>query len=71
MQRCWNLKNLTPPPAFAALANAAGYGATFRPAGHCGPRSWPTPELEAAGAPAYAKWCDVTVDERFPPPPPP
>ncbi len=63
--RCWDLKNPTPPPAFAFLANAAGYGATFRTALHCGPLSWPTPELQAAGAPGYAKWCDVTVDARF------
>ncbi len=42
----------------------AGYAATFRPAGHCGPRSWPTPAWQAAGAPAHAEWCDVTVDVR-------
>ncbi len=65
VQRCWNLKDPTPPAAFAFLANAAGYGATFQTDGHCGPPSWPTLELQAAGAPAYAKWCDVTVDVRF------
>ncbi len=64
VQRCWDLKNPTPPPGFTFLANAAGYGATFWPNSNCGPRSWPTPELKAAGAPAYAKWCDVTVDVR-------
>ncbi len=64
VQRCWDLKNPTPPPAFATVANEAGYGATFRTARHCGPPSWPTPELQAAGAQAYAKWCDVTVDVR-------
>ncbi len=52
LRRCWNLKNPTPPPAFAVLANEAGYGATFQTASHCGPASWPTPELQAAGAPA-------------------
>ncbi len=62
--RCWNLKDPTPPPGFAFVANEAGYGATFWPNSNCGPRSWPTPELKAAGAPAYAKWCDVTVDVR-------
>ncbi len=66
VQRCWNLKNPNPPPGFTFLANAAGYGATFRTDRHCGPPSWPTPELEAAGAPAYAEWCDVTVDVRYP-----
>ncbi len=64
-QRCWDLKNPTPPPGFPTIVNAAGYGATFRTDRHCGPPSWPTPELQAAGAPAYAKWCDVTVDVRF------
>ncbi len=42
----------------------AGYAATFRPAGHCGPARWPTPAWQAAGAPAHAEWCDVTVDVR-------
>ncbi len=46
------------------ILNLTGYGATFRPAGNCGPARWPTPELRAAGAPAYAEWCDVTVDVR-------
>ncbi len=44
--------------------NSSGYAATFRPASNCGPGRWPTPELQAAGAPPYAEWCDVTVDVR-------
>ncbi len=66
VNRCWDLKNPTPPPGFDTVVNAAGYGATFGTARHCGPPSWPTPQLQMAGAPAYAKYCDVTVDRRFP-----
>ncbi len=41
-----------------------GYAATFRPASNCGPPRWPSPRWQAAGAPAHAEWCDVTVDVR-------
>ncbi len=44
--------------------NELGYVATFPPAYNCGPARWPTPELQAANAPPYAEWCDVTVDVR-------
>ncbi len=47
-----------------AVLRLGGYAATFRPASHCGPARWPSPALQAAGAPAYAEWCDVTVDVR-------
>ena len=63
---CWDLRDPDPPPGFGLVANQSGYGATFQHAHNCGPRSWPTPELQAAGAPAYARYCDITVDVRFP-----
>jgi len=43
-------------------ANSGGYWATFAPGPNCGPAKWPTRYLRDIGAPAYAEWCDFTVD---------
>ncbi len=61
---CRSLKDTAISYWAANQLNRFGYGATFSPAPNCGPARWPTPELQAAGAPRYAEWCDVTVDVR-------
>ncbi len=60
-QRCWDLKNPTPPAGLLAIARFGGYRATFAPGPNCGPAR--TVEgLESQ--PPYAAWCDSTVDTR-------
>ncbi len=44
--------------------NQNGYRATFAPGKNCGPARWPTPEMRSRGHPAYAEWCDFTVEVR-------
>ncbi len=44
--------------------NLNGYRATFAPAGNCGPARWPTSEMQSRGRPAYAEWCDFTIEVR-------
>jgi len=45
-----------------STANREGYLATFKPGPNCGPAKWPTRYLRDIGGPAYAEWCDFTVD---------
>ncbi len=63
---CYSLKNFQPDEAALEDSKASGYYfATFTPGGpNCGPATWPTPELQAAGQPPYAEWCDYTFDIR-------
>ncbi len=63
---CYSLKDYSgrPLPIGATLLHLAGYGATFRSSSNCGPARHATPQLQAASAPAFAEWCDVTVDVR-------
>ena len=42
--------------------NQNGYRATFAPGLNCGPARWPTPEMQTRGRPAYAEWCDFTIN---------
>ncbi len=61
---CRSLKTIDGSTLTSSLVNQLGYAATFRPGANCGPPRWPTTEMEAAGGPPYAEWCDVTVDVR-------
>ena len=61
---CRSLKTIDEVTLTSDLVSRHGYAATFRPGPNCGPPRWPTPEMQAAGGPAYAEWCDVTVDVR-------
>ena len=62
---CYSLKNFQPDETVLADLNSFGYFATFTPGGpNCGPATWPTPELQAAGQPSYAELCDCTFDIR-------
>ena len=61
---CRSLKTIDGTILTSSLVSEYGYAATFRPGDNCGPARWPTPEMQAAGGPAYAEWCDVTVDVR-------
>ncbi len=61
---CRSLKTIDEATLTSSLVSRYGYAATFRPGANCGPARWPTPEMQAAGGPPYAEWCDVTVDVR-------
>ena len=61
---CRSLKTIDGTILTSSLVSRYGYAATFRPGLNCGPARWPTPEMQAAGGPVYAEWCDVTVDVR-------
>ncbi len=47
------------------VIHLVGYGATFRPANHCGPERWPSEAWRQRNGRSYAEYCDVTVDVRF------
>ncbi len=61
---CRSLKTIDGTILTSSLVSEYGYAATFQPGANCGPARWPTPEMQAAGGPPYAEWCDVTVDVR-------
>ncbi len=48
---CRSLKNIDTALLTSSLVNEYGYAATFRPASHCGPARWPSPEMQRAVRP--------------------